>query len=718
MAQQLPPLPPIGAEIPDTFKLPPAIGEEVPQQADSNVIETPEGEDPDEYTDEGLPVFKAEASGVSDAAGAFYKFGKGFVNSVNPLPALQALYAHAKAADPAGVDPLHGLGGGVVGLVKDIGKAQGEQFTKAQQAYQEGRMSEAFGHTMAWLLPLLGPAAANAGEKIGQGEIAEGLGEATGLVAPFGARATQTGGVLPTAANARRAAAGAQVAEAQTLGATIPGATRASGPPRQIVPGLQQPLSPEDSAAVQYAQDRGIPLDASTATGSKMVRAVQGAVRGSPTGALVTEAATRRIGEELAVEGRRLAESVAGNPETPESAGAGVRSAVDDVIAEHKAQADTSYDAVRAFEADPRYARDVDVHVTGTLGGQEISVPSKQSMPLPVDMRVAKKALEPLYQQFLTNPARAADATWLRAIIDGPDFRPFSNANDLLSSLQKIARDKGGPAKLGVTQLHQAVDRAVALAGPDAIAALQAGRAASKSQHQVSEILKKLTTGTNNEPVRIHQKLAQPHDKGIDQLRELERVAPEALPAVARAIITDILEPGPAGTETMLGHAQQSANAWEKIGPSSRRILFPSTHRDITTFLHLRKKLAENPNPSGTAHVGIMGAHLALYIAHPLSGIVSVVPPYVLAKLLYTPRGIKLLTEGIRLSSSESAASKIRSQVNAAALFNLVGPELQPLAGAVEGEPGGEAPESSAQADYESRMQDDDEEEAVQPVEQ
>lgn len=53
---------------------------------------------------------------------------------------------------------------------------------KARQAFKEGRYSEAMGHAAATALPVIGPAAARAGERIGEGDIAGGIGEGVGVV--------------------------------------------------------------------------------------------------------------------------------------------------------------------------------------------------------------------------------------------------------------------------------------------------------------------------------------------------------------------------------------------------------------------------------------------------------------------------------------------------------------------------------------------------------
>ena len=66
--------------------------------------------------------------------------------------------------------------------VKALIDAHAAQLDKAKSAYTDGRYSEAVGHLAASALPIVGPAAANAGERIGSGDVAGGLGEGAGLV--------------------------------------------------------------------------------------------------------------------------------------------------------------------------------------------------------------------------------------------------------------------------------------------------------------------------------------------------------------------------------------------------------------------------------------------------------------------------------------------------------------------------------------------------------
>lgn len=60
--------------------------------------------------------------------------------------------------------------------------SQVEEGNKAVSSAKQGRYSEMVGHGIAAALPILGPSAAKAGEDIGAGKTAYGLGEATGLV--------------------------------------------------------------------------------------------------------------------------------------------------------------------------------------------------------------------------------------------------------------------------------------------------------------------------------------------------------------------------------------------------------------------------------------------------------------------------------------------------------------------------------------------------------
>ncbi len=101
--------------------------------------------------------------------------------SLNPLPMLQAA-----ASDQRPEDALLGPGRALAPFARMAGAGAASEARKTAADVGRGRYSEAAGHAAATVLPLVGPAAAQAGEDIGSGEteqIERGAGSALGLVA-------------------------------------------------------------------------------------------------------------------------------------------------------------------------------------------------------------------------------------------------------------------------------------------------------------------------------------------------------------------------------------------------------------------------------------------------------------------------------------------------------------------------------------------------------
>lgn len=63
--------------------------------------------------------------------------------------------------------------------------AANDQRMKAHEAFDRGEWGQGAAHSVAAAIPILGPAAADAGEQIASGDVAGGLGKATGIVAPI-----------------------------------------------------------------------------------------------------------------------------------------------------------------------------------------------------------------------------------------------------------------------------------------------------------------------------------------------------------------------------------------------------------------------------------------------------------------------------------------------------------------------------------------------------
>jgi hypothetical protein len=118
--------------------------------------------------------------------------------------------------------------------VKALLDAHKEQYEQAKQLYDDGRYVEAAGHLGAAALPLVGPAAAHAGEQIASGDVAGGLGSGAGLigsvlaprvVAQVPGAVAATGDAVARAAGAVRDVASHPVVQRAAIGTVRPAAT-------------------------------------------------------------------------------------------------------------------------------------------------------------------------------------------------------------------------------------------------------------------------------------------------------------------------------------------------------------------------------------------------------------------------------------------------------------------------------------------------------------
>lgn len=129
------------------------------------------------------PTYSATAYAPTGSAPG--RFFRNLIDEINPVPGIEQLVEH----------PIE--------TGKNLANAQGEQFEDAWHDLHDtrempglaSRLSSAFGHTVAGLLPIVGPAAAAAGEQIGSGDIAGGLGSSAGLIGSMFAPRLVDGGV-------------------------------------------------------------------------------------------------------------------------------------------------------------------------------------------------------------------------------------------------------------------------------------------------------------------------------------------------------------------------------------------------------------------------------------------------------------------------------------------------------------------------------------------
>jgi hypothetical protein len=204
-------------------------------------------------------------------------------------------------------------------------------------------------------------------------------------------------------------------------------------------------------------------------------------------------------------------------------------------------------------------------------------------------------------------------------------------------------------------------------AGNEANAALSFGRAATFEKWEVAKVLKPISA----EPVQAFRQSTWALDAGINQLREVAKHAPQSLQKIGRAYIDDLLRKA----EQPNGGFDRGASLyteWANLGPETKKLLFkhPQLIKDLDNFFMLAKKIGENPNPSNTAAVSfVTGLQGAALLTNPISGAASILGTAMISKMLHSPKGIKLLTNGMRVP----LGNKVKAAAAAAAILSFAG---------------------------------------------
>jgi len=284
-----------------------------------------------------------------------------------------------------------------------------------------------------------------------------------------------------------------------------------------------------------------------------------------------------------------------------------------------------------------------------------------QDMGFPVDLTEAKTALRPLYDRLMKQytVAQRDRSEGLRAlenIVNGPDWAPLSEADAGLSAIKRIARGADlpelrdvnqGVAAVAVRKLDAAVTKAASMGGESATQALETGRGATKAKYKTSELYDRIRA----EPVQAYRQMVAPGDAGIELLRSVAEQVPQVVPQIARAKLQSILDLASDETGGFTRGAGMAAD-WNKLGKSTKKILFPEAGQveEIGHFMLLAKKLAENPNPSGTAITRNAMGQMALAYYDPVAAGGAVLGSGAISALLRSRAGVNLLTRGISYS--------------------------------------------------------------------
>jgi len=559
-------------------------------------------------------------------------------------------------------------------MIQNIVQSHVDQAEQAKDALDRKDYVEAFGHTLAAALPFIGPAAARIGDKFGG---TEAKFDKYGNVIQQGVAPDIAGGI----GNILGLATSMAVPEiAKKIPISAPAVTR---------PIVKSTLNPVQQAAVDFLRENDVPLNAGTVTGNKFVQGAQKLAASTPLGSGIAADATRATEAGLQRVASDLADQTHPDPATLESVGRVVPEALQDKIADLGTAENAGYEKAWQGRNDPKYTYKMQVGTQqvptldseGKPTGAIESAPLMKPVNMPVDVQDIKAALKPVYAEMQWMPAsdRSSSAGYqaVKNILEGDDYIPAWQAEKGLSGLKTMARvtsqsgvrnaSQGIGASI-IPDLQDSIDAAVANTGDDAIRGLQQGRALHASKMDVADLADKLRA----EPVQALNQLTWKNDTGIDFLRKINDQAPQTMPQIGRAFITQLFDK--AQRDGGFSRTQSIFDNWQNLGPATKRLLYPnpSLRTSLDNFFQGAKLAAENPNPSGTALVGqttslateMLGSGV-LMLQNPMAGAAGLAAggAYLLggraaAKLFYSPAGVRLLTGGLKAEAPGAAAMR------------------------------------------------------------
>jgi hypothetical protein len=519
---------------------------------------------------------------------------------------------------------------GLSTMVRDMPRAgqamlhvQDQLRLNALESFKRGDYLTGARQAINYAIPLFGPEIESASEKMATGQYGKSLGEIVGL------------GLNLTPASALRHV--------------------------RLTPGFQN-LNPQQARALQFLESQGVPVPAGTSTGSPFIQGVQKATAYTPGGALVAGRAQRQTTAALQRTAQNLAQQAYPQQVIPERAGAATAGALEQRGARIGGLADRNYAFWRNAQADPRNARPVQQGVDPQ--GQPII----QNVAMPVDIRQLKQDLLPIFEdmQFMAQADRNASAGYqaIRLILESPDFVPSTLAERALGGLKQLSREgaerSAGMARHIIPTLQGQIDQTVGSFNPRALQSLRRGRQLTDARYDTLDVLNRLQ-GRLEEPVQAFNRLVQPDDVNVAFLRDVNREVPGELPRVGRAYLERLFDVAQA--EGGFDKSQTLLTQWQKLGPETKRLLYrnPALIDNLDKFFLGVKKLSENPNPSGSALVGVASGIGSAFMTDPMTGVKLTLGSAALAKLLYSPRGARLLREGLTIP--------ITQRTRAASLF-------------------------------------------------
>lgn len=176
--------------------------------------------------------------------------------------------------------------------------------------------------------------------------------------------------------------------------------------------------------------------------------------------------------------------------------------------------------------------------------------------------------------------------------------------------------------------------------------------------------------------VGLYNQLTAAGDQNIDYLRRVKAESPGQIGKISRAFLEDLWKT--AREEGGFTTSKSLFNRWQDLGEATKKELFPNpVHRQkLDDFFLAGKVMSENPNPSGTALMQGAGVELSLLLNSmrnvDLWGPLASLTGAGVSTLLHSPRGVALLTRGLKMPAGSKAQ---------AAYWTGVSAELMKIAG-------------------------------------
>lgn len=588
-----------------------------------------------------------------DEAGDFLG---GLWENVNPVEAVKGLAS-------AAAHPLD--------TAKGVLEAQDVPRQKAEEAFKRGDYAEGLRHSIGYLLPLIGPAIDKAGNEAASGNLAKGLGEATGiglnLVAPK---------YVPKLSAAAKSAGMAGVSK--------------------VLPKLTTPVEEAALASVENE----VPMTVGQRLGIPALQRAEQSLQNFPGSAARVRKFNVAQEEALANRGEGIVSGAGGESTNAVGAGQAMEQRLKQRINRLKSYADQQYNAVRSQVEKNKMAVQVGTEESPLVdpSGVPYKTPVANVIEAPIDLDKYRPALSTIYEELSrTLPegrkAYSPSYTALKNVMDsGNRYMGAMDFDKFLGGIKNIARESGdnpyltnqaqGLARKMISSGEQELQSALEQAGPNVQSQLARGRAAVKAYHEAADVLSDLPT----EPASMYNQIMTGGDRSYNTLQTLKRLAPAELRTVGKTFLQQLLDKATA--EGGFGRSAGVMQDWMRLGPETKEVLFgKNLTGDLDNFFLAAKRLTASHNPSGTAHMlasltglGSVGTALAeLFTGHPGASAATVggtfVGPNLAARFLLNPSNAKLLSRAMTTAPGTAEFSKLATLLNARYLNSAEQPD-------------------------------------------